>query len=137
MASFLAAGGYLPPGVPLLKRVLGLPGQKVCRVGRTITVDRVAMGQARETDRLGRAMPDWQGCRRIADGEVFLMNWSVPDSLDGRYFGPLPASSIICRAIPPWPDEDGRGRFEWTARTPVSTLSHPPPPNTHDTATAH
>src|SRR3546814_6247057 len=84
MASFLAAGGYLPPGVPLLKRVLGLPGQKVCRVGRTITVDRVAMGQARETDRLGRAMPDWQGCRRIADGEVFLMNWSVPDSLDGR-----------------------------------------------------
>src|SRR3546814_17891313 len=29
MASFLAAGGYLPPGVPLLKRVLGLPGQKV------------------------------------------------------------------------------------------------------------
>src|SRR3546814_18073156 len=62
--------------LPLLKRVLGLPGQKVCRVGRTITVDRVAMGQARETDRLGRAMPDWQGCRRIAGGEVFLMNRS-------------------------------------------------------------
>src|SRR3546814_1731922 len=92
-SSDVCSSDLLPPGVPLLKRVLGLPGQKVCRVGRTITVDRVAMGQARETDRLGRAMPDWQGCRRIADGEVFLMNWSVPDSLDGRYFGPLPASS--------------------------------------------
>src|SRR3546814_8527820 len=97
-SSDVCSSDLLPPGVPLLKRVLGLPGQKVCRVGRTITVDRVAMGQARETDRLGRAMPDWQGCRRIADGEVFLMNWSVPDSLAGRYFGPLPASSLIGRA---------------------------------------
>ena len=117
MASFIVDGGYLPPGVPLLKRVLGLPGQQVCRVGRTIMVDRVAMGEARETDRLGRAMPKWQGCRRIADGEVFLMNWNVPDSLDGRYFGPLPASSIIGRAVPLWTDEDGRGRLEWRAHT--------------------
>lgn len=118
MASFLADGGYLPPGVPLLKRVLGLPGQDVCRVGRTITVDGVAMGQARETDRFRRAMPEWQGCRRIADSEVFLMNWKVLDSLDGRYFGPLPASSIIGRAVPLWTDEDGQGRFEWRANTP-------------------
>src|SRR3546814_2905757 len=100
MASFLAAGGYLPPGVPLLKRVLGLPGQKVCRVGRTITVDRVAMGQARETDRLGRAMPDCQCCRRIADGAVFLMNLSFPDRLVVRYFVPLPSISIFCPSLP-------------------------------------
>jgi type IV secretory pathway protease TraF len=31
LASFLATGGYLPRGVPLLKRVVGLPGQQVCR----------------------------------------------------------------------------------------------------------
>ncbi|MEO3434500.1 S26 family signal peptidase [Inquilinus sp. CAU 1745] len=117
MASFLADGGYLPPGVPLLKRVAGLPRQEVCRVSVTITVDRVAMGQARETDRFGRPMPGWQGCRRIADGEVFLMNWEVSDSLDGRYFGPIPATSIIGRAVPLWTDENGRGRFEWRAQT--------------------
>lgn len=117
MSNFLADGGYLPPGVPLLKRVLGLPGQEVCRVGRTIMVDRIEMGETRETDRFGRSMPDWQGCRRIADGEVFLMNWEVSDSLDGRYFGPLPAASIIGRAVPLWTDEDGQGRFEWHAKT--------------------
>lgn len=117
MASFLADGGYLPPGVPLLKRVVGLPGQQVCRVGVAITVNRVEIGQAREMDRLDRAMPDWQGCRRIAAGEVFLMNRDISDSLDGRYFGPLPASSIIGRAVPLWTDEDGQGRFEWRAQT--------------------
>ena len=45
------------------------------------------------------------------------MNWDVPDSLDGRYFGPIPASSVIGRALPLWTDEDGDGRFVWRAPT--------------------
>ncbi|WP_407808323.1 S26 family signal peptidase, partial [Staphylococcus aureus] len=85
-----ADGGYLPRGVPLLKRVAGLPGQRVCRSGRTITVDGRAIGDALDRDRRGRELPTWQGCRVIADDELFLMNWQVRDSLDGRYFGPLP-----------------------------------------------
>ena len=57
------------------------------------------------------------GCRTVAPGEVFLMNPGVPDSLDGRYFGALPASSIIGRAAPVWTDEAGDGRFVWRAAT--------------------
>lgn len=117
IASFLADGGYLPRDTPLLKRVLGLPGQTVCRTGLRITVDELEMGTALERDRIGRPLPDWQGCRVIADGEIFLMNWEVSDSLDGRYFGPIPASSVIGRALPLWTDEAGEGRFEWRAST--------------------
>lgn len=117
LASFLAERGYLPRGVPLLKRVAGLPGQPVCRLGARITVNGVAMGEALDRDRLGRELPVWQGCRRIAEGEIFLINWSAEDSLDGRYFGPLSAHSIIGRATPVWTDEDGSGRFEWRAAT--------------------
>lgn len=117
LARFLAERGYLPPGVPLMKRIAGLPGQRVCRLRSAITVDGIAMGNALERDRRGRDLPVWHGCRRIADGEVFLMNWEVQDSLDGRYFGPLPAISIIGRAVPLWTDEDGVGRYEWRART--------------------
>lgn len=117
LASFLADGGYLPRDTPLLKRVLGLPGQTVCRTNLLITVDGVEMGTALERDRQGRSLPDWQGCRILAEGELFLMNWDVPDSLDGRYFGPIPASSAIGRAVPLWTDEDGEGRFEWRAAT--------------------
>ncbi len=115
LASFLAERGYLPRGVPLMKRVAGLPGQQVCRTGARITVDGITMGAALPHDRLGRDLPVWQGCRRIADGEIFLMNWSVEDSLDGRYFGPISTRSIIGRATPVWTDEDGSGRFEWRA----------------------
>jgi conjugative transfer signal peptidase TraF len=100
IAKFLADRNYLPRGVPLLKHVLGLPGQTVCRIHLDILIDGIAMATARERDRRGRALPDWQGCRTIAEREVFLMNWQSTDSLDGRYFGSLPAASIIGRAVP-------------------------------------
>lgn len=114
---FVTQRGYLPPDIPLLKRIVALPGQTVCRNGRTIIVDGVAMGEALRHDSIGRPMPVWQGCRRIAAGEVFLMNWTVENSLDGRYFGPIPATSIIGSAVPLWTDEDGSDRYRLHADT--------------------
>ena len=101
MAAFLAEGGYLPRGVPILKHILALPGQTVCRLGSAVSVDAIAVGYTRERDSHGRALPSWQGCRVLAKDEVFLMNRSA-DSFDGRYLGPLPASSIVGRAEPLW-----------------------------------
>ncbi len=117
LATFLATRGYLPKGVPLLKRVLGISGQTVCRSNLTITIDGIEVGAALEQDRIGRDLPVWQGCRRIHSGEVFLMNWEVRDSLDGRYFGQTSTDQIIGRAVPLGTDEEGNGRFEWRAPT--------------------
>lgn len=117
LAGFMVQRGYVGDGVPLLKRIVGLPGQRVCRTGRTVTVDGVEMGDALDHDRTGRALPVWQGCRVLADGQLFLMNIDARDSLDGRYFGPIPASAVIGRALPLWTDEDGDGRFVWRAPT--------------------
>ena len=115
LAAFMVERGYIARGVPLLKRVLGQPGQRVCRAGGTITVNGIEMGEALERDSLGRDLPVWQGCRTIAEDEIFLMNLDVGDSLDGRYFGPLPVSAVIGRAIPLFTDEDGDGRLVWRA----------------------
>ncbi|WP_334149197.1 S26 family signal peptidase [Hyphomicrobium sp.] len=117
LAAFMVGRGYVGRGVPLLKRVVGLPGQRVCRTGPAITVDGIEMAEALERDRIGRDLPVWQGCRTVAPGEIFLMNWEVRDSLDGRYFGPIPASSVIGRAVPLWTDEEGDGRYRWRAPT--------------------
>jgi conjugative transfer signal peptidase TraF len=100
LADFLAARDYLPIGVPLIKPVLALSGQSVCRDGLRITVDRIVVGAALARDSRGRGLPAWQGCRVIAPSEVFLMNPEEVASFDGRYFGPLPVSAIIGRAIP-------------------------------------
>jgi conjugative transfer signal peptidase TraF len=117
LATFMVERGYIGRGVPLMKRVAGVPGQQVCRRDHAITVEGVPMGDALDRDHLGRSLPAWQGCHRIAEGELFLMNWSVRDSLDGRYFGPLPTSTVIGRATPLWTDEQGDGRYVWRAPT--------------------
>ena len=117
LADFMVERGYIGRGVPLLKRVMAMPGHEVCRAWRTITVDQVPLGEALDRDRLGRPLPVWQGCRKIAQGDLFVMNPEVPDSLDGRYFGPIPARAVIGKATPIYTDEQGDGHFVWRAPT--------------------
>jgi conjugative transfer signal peptidase TraF len=102
LATWLADGRYLPHGVPLLKPVIALEGQTVCRDGSLITIDGRAVGAAQARDHSGRPLPVWEGCRVIGEGEVFLMNPAEPASLDGRYFGPIPVSAIAGCAEPLW-----------------------------------
>ena len=102
LSAFLAERGYVARGVPLLKHVAALPPQVVCAEGTAITVDGETVAHRRAADRQGRVLPTWQGCHRLEPGEVFLLNPVEPDSLDGRYFGPLPRANIIARVRPVW-----------------------------------
>ncbi|TAJ79716.1 MAG: S26 family signal peptidase [Sphingobium sp.] len=111
----LAERGYLPTGVPLLKRVAAVSGQRVCRYGHGVTIDGEFVGAARARDRLGRALPAWFGCRTLRVGELFVMNPAAPDSFDGRYFGVLRMADVIGRATPVWTDEAGNDDHVWFA----------------------
>ena len=102
LAAFLADRGYVARGVPLLKHVAALTPQVVCAEGTAITVDGETVAHRRMADRLGRPLPTWHGCHRLESGEVFLLNPAEPDSLDGRYFGPLPRTNIVARLRPVW-----------------------------------
>ncbi len=100
LARWLSVRGYLPEGVPLLKAVAAKAGQRVCRIGVVVSVDGDPVASARARDSGGRPLPVWTGCRTLEPSEIFLLNPTVPDSLDGRYFGPLPASTVIGTATP-------------------------------------
>lgn len=101
-AAWVAERGYLGRSALLLKRVAALPGAEVCRVGGVILIDGTAVATALETDRHGRPMPDWQGCAVLAEHQLFLLLAETSDSLDGRYFGHIDATSIVARARPIW-----------------------------------
>ena len=64
----------------LIKPALAFAGQTVCRESLRIMVDSVYAGAAHSEDRMGRALPDWQGCLTIQEDEVFLMNPNAPAS---------------------------------------------------------
>jgi conjugative transfer signal peptidase TraF len=102
LALYMAQRHYLPLGVPMLKHVAGLPGDRLCRTGPRITVNGKAVGRALRHDRLGRPLPRWQGCHALSAGQLFVMNSDVRDSFDGRYFGPIDRVRVIGRATPLW-----------------------------------
>lgn len=122
---FLAARGYLPGGIPLLKEIAALPGDRVCRTGASITINGEPAGSARARDSRGRALPYWTGCMVIAAEELFVMNRRAPDSFDGRYFGPVRRTRVIGRASPVWTDEAGNGAHVWFARPTLSETCQP------------
>ena len=96
--------GYLPPDVPLVKRVVGLNGDRICRVGIEIFLNGAVIAIAKERDGLGRQMPRWHGCHILSERAVFLLQ-DHPQSFDSRYFGPVDRRLIIGRATPlrlPW-----------------------------------
>ena len=105
LETWLIRNRYVGHDTPLLKRIAALPGAEVCREGSTIRIDGEAVAEARERDRLGRPLPVWTGCRVLAEGQIFLLNAREPASLDGRYFGPLCADTIIGQATPLWTRE--------------------------------
>ncbi len=92
---------YLPLNVPLLKRVAAADGDVVCALGPWLFVNGQRVATRREGDRQGRPLPWWRGCRALGPDAVLLL-MDAPDSFDGRYFGPVPRTSVIGRATPLW-----------------------------------
>ncbi len=97
-----ATRGYLPANVPMVKRIAAADGDVVCANGSSISINTNTVAARRERDGAHRLLPTWSGCRRLAGNEVFLLMAHVPDSFDGRYFGPTPRSAIIGRLVPLW-----------------------------------
>lgn len=102
LARYMASRRYVEAGALLVKPVAAVVGQQVCRLGATITIDGKMVATARATDRAGRPLPVWRGCRRLSAGTVFLLAPAVPASFDGRYFGPVATSAVVGRALPLW-----------------------------------
>jgi conjugative transfer signal peptidase TraF len=117
-AHWMAERGYLPEGVPLLKHVTAKAGQRVCRIGNMVSVDRQSVAVALDRDSRGRPLPVWQGCQKLRSGEFLFMNPSVPNSLDGRYFGPLPTATLLGRATPMLTRDTADGPLVWRGIAP-------------------
>ncbi|MBO9707464.1 MAG: S26 family signal peptidase [Caulobacter sp.] len=102
LADWMARRGYLPANVPLLKEVAAVGGQSVCGIGDVLSIDGRPVARILPRDRQGRALPAYQECRRLAPDEVLLLNRHAPNSLDGRYFGPVSARQVTGGARSLW-----------------------------------
>lgn len=102
MRALAESRGYLPAGVPLVKRVAGVEGDMVCAFGQEILLNGQQIAERLPIDGRGRALPWWNGCRSLSHGQYFLMMKGNAASFDGRYFGISTAADILGKARPLW-----------------------------------
>ena len=95
-------GRYLPANIPLIKRIAAISGDVVqagadgVYVNGRLWPDSVPLTHDQE----GRSLrPYLFGVYRVAASRLWVMS-NHPRGLDSRYFGPVPASSVISRLAP-------------------------------------
>ncbi|MCI3130956.1 S26 family signal peptidase [Phenylobacterium aquaticum] len=86
--------GYLRR-VPVLKHVAAVSGDQVCTANNRLEINGRVRAPILRQDRRGAALPRWEGCRRLRDGEVFVFSDRIPNSFDSRYFGPVDRAEIV------------------------------------------
>jgi signal peptidase I len=119
--------------IPFVKRVVAVGGQTVEIRDKTVYVDGAPEPYADElVHRDPRTFPpgavqegipaalgnrDNWGPYRVPDGDVFLMGDNRDESLDSRYFGPVPADNVIglARAV----------YFSWKGGPRWNRIGHP------------
>ena len=102
VAAFAAQRGYLPDGVPILKRIGAVAPQSACVRGQVVRIDGAVVATARLHDGAHRPLLAWMPCGPLAEGELFLLSDTNPASFDSRYFGPIDASAVLGIATPLW-----------------------------------
>lgn len=92
-SNWIAERGFLHDDWPIIKRIVGISGDEICRHNLKISMNGEHIATATETDSFGQQMPTWSGCFTLKSGEYFLLN-EHERSLDGRYFGATARSDI-------------------------------------------
>jgi type IV secretory pathway protease TraF len=93
--------GYLRKGALLIKPVAAGAGDTVCRHGPLVTINGRIVAHAGTLDAVGRPLPAWSGCFRLADDGIFVLS-ADPDSFDSRYMGIIGSVHLVGFALPIW-----------------------------------
>jgi conjugative transfer signal peptidase TraF len=89
----VATRHYLPPGTRLLKRIVALPGDRVCVAGSAVFIDGRVFAAVLISDSRGRHLEPVSFCGPVPPGEAFVAT-PTPLSFDSRYFGPIPLAAL-------------------------------------------
>ena len=96
----------------LVKRVIGLPGQRIYSSGNEVFVNGRKLTEPYAVQPLGPVIATKREPFIVPAGDVYVLGDNRPNSCDSRYWGPIKGSSIIGKVDLVW-WRDGRPEFHW------------------------
>jgi len=93
---------WMRNGIPFLKELIGLEGDRVCIFADRLEVNGRTVGPVFQVDSRGFPLPQHPGCFAIPSASFFAASKYLDKSFDGRYFGALPLSVLQGEARPVW-----------------------------------
>ncbi|WP_440617200.1 signal peptidase I [Cysteiniphilum sp. 6C5] len=90
---------WLPRNIPLLKKIVGVPGDLLCIKGQNVYINEQWIGKIYQTDGKGNMLPVFQFCGKIPKGRYFMQGVANPHSFDSRYYGLVDKSQIMSKAV--------------------------------------
>ena len=94
--------GWMRAGIPFLKEIIGLAGDRVCISATALQVNDHYIGPLFASDSHGLSLPQRPGCFVVPQNAFFAASQRLPNSFDGRYFGALPLAVLTGEARPVW-----------------------------------
>jgi signal peptidase I len=95
------AVGLSVPRTEFIKRVIGLPGERVEIIDNQVLIDGSPIDEPYL--KAGSQMPDF-GPVVVPEGEMFVMGDNRNSSQDSRYFGSVPTDTVVGKAfVIMWP----------------------------------
>jgi signal peptidase I len=84
--------------VPCIKRVIGLPGEKIEMIGRTVYINDHPLKETYTQYIDPESTYDRSGPFHVPEGHYFAMGDNRDNSQDSRYWGSIKRSNILGRA---------------------------------------
>lgn len=97
---FLSQHHWGPKSYLLLKYVMGLPGDFVCKQNHYLWINQQKIASILIFYAPNKKLPQNNFCGRLTSDEYLLLSTKIKRSFDGRYFGPIKYDNIIGKAIP-------------------------------------
>ena len=83
-----------------IKPIAAVSGDEVCKLENSVVINQTTELSVLRTDSQGKLLPKFDGCKTIGAHEFLPISTYSSRSFDGRYFGPIPTSAILGKAIP-------------------------------------
>ena len=97
--NYILARKWLPKDIPLLKKIVGIPGDFLCIKQQNVYINGELLGKVYEMDDKGNALPVFSFCGKIAKDEYFMQGVANAHSFDSRYYGLVNKAQIMSKAV--------------------------------------